>query len=163
MRAFTHGCWAHRQRVSTTILTRKNSQICLVLRTGFEPSTFGFESYTLPIEPPRHPYIILYSPVWNLIWFHCFLSARSLNCCSALVLLNWQPAVVDCPCPPPPLCRIEDNCFVVLLFVVGFLVVVFIGVCVILFMFLHVCACFLVCVGGFFFGGQHVLSGYSGL
>ena len=53
--ACTHGVWAHQQQVSTTLLTRKNSQIFLVLLTGFEPSSFGSESDALPIEPLRHP------------------------------------------------------------------------------------------------------------
>ena len=41
MRACTHGDWAHRQRVGTTFLTRKNSRMFLLLLTGFEPSSFG--------------------------------------------------------------------------------------------------------------------------
>ena len=41
VRAYTHGGWAHRQWVSTTFLTQKNSQIFLVLLTGFEPRSFG--------------------------------------------------------------------------------------------------------------------------
>ena len=40
MRAHTHRGWAHRQRVITTFLIRKNSQIFLVLLTGFEPRSF---------------------------------------------------------------------------------------------------------------------------
>ena len=35
--------------------SEKLSKFCLVLRTGFEPSTFGSESDTLLIEPPHHP------------------------------------------------------------------------------------------------------------
>ena len=53
-----HGGWAHRQRVSITFLTRKNSQMFLVLLTaGFEPSSFGsdWESDALLIEPPPSP------------------------------------------------------------------------------------------------------------
>ena len=38
----THGGVAHRQRVSTTLLTRKNWQFFLVFLTGFEPLSFGF-------------------------------------------------------------------------------------------------------------------------
>ena len=40
--------WAHRQRVTTTFLTRKNS-VFLVLLTGFEPSTFGS-----PVQRSNH-------------------------------------------------------------------------------------------------------------
>ena len=36
------------------IFTPKNSQILLVLLTGFEPRVFGSRSDALPIEPPRH-------------------------------------------------------------------------------------------------------------
>ena len=39
VRACTHRGWAHRQRVSATFLTWKNSHIFLVLLTGFEPSS----------------------------------------------------------------------------------------------------------------------------
>ena len=38
---YTHRGWAHQQRVSRTFLTQKNSQIFLVLLTGFKPQTFG--------------------------------------------------------------------------------------------------------------------------
>ena len=38
--AYTHGGWAHRQRVSTTFLTQKNSHIFLALLTGFKPRFF---------------------------------------------------------------------------------------------------------------------------
>ena len=41
VRAYTHWGWAHRQRVSTTFLTQKNSQILLVLLMGFKPQSFG--------------------------------------------------------------------------------------------------------------------------
>ena len=52
------GGWAHRQRVSTIYLTRKNSQMFIVLLTGFEPSSFGSESDDLLIKPPRHLTVI---------------------------------------------------------------------------------------------------------
>ena len=41
VRSYTHGGWAHRQRVTSTFFTRKNSQILLVLLTVFEPRSFG--------------------------------------------------------------------------------------------------------------------------
>ena len=43
VRAYTHGGGGvgHRQRVSTPLLTRKNSQFVLVRLTGFEPRSFG--------------------------------------------------------------------------------------------------------------------------
>ena len=37
--------------------SEKLSQFFLVLRTVFEPSTFGSKSDALPIEPPRHPIV----------------------------------------------------------------------------------------------------------
>ena len=36
-----YGVWVHRQRVSTTFLTQKNSQFLCVLLMGFEPWVFG--------------------------------------------------------------------------------------------------------------------------
>ena len=54
MRAYTHEGWAHRQRVSTTFLTRKNSQIFLVLLAGFEPRSIGSRVRRSTTEPPRH-------------------------------------------------------------------------------------------------------------
>ena len=41
VRMHTHGCWAHRQRVRTAFLTRKNSLFFLVFLTGFEPRVYG--------------------------------------------------------------------------------------------------------------------------
>ena len=41
LRAYTQGGWVHRQRVSITFLTRKNSQFFLVFQKGFEPWSFG--------------------------------------------------------------------------------------------------------------------------
>ena len=39
---YTRGGWAHRQRVDTTFLTRKNSHNCFLdLLTGFYPRVFG--------------------------------------------------------------------------------------------------------------------------
>ena len=53
---YTHGGWAHRQRVST-FLTRKNSQFVLVLLTGFEPRSFGSLSPTVyQVSHPVTPY-----------------------------------------------------------------------------------------------------------
>ena len=50
MRAYTHRGWAHRQRVRTNFLTRKNSKLfSVVLLTGFEPSTFGS-----PVQRSNH-------------------------------------------------------------------------------------------------------------
>ena len=62
MRAYITGVWAYRQRVITTFLTRKNSQVFLVLPTGFELGSgnpLDLESDALPTEPPRHPFSIL--------------------------------------------------------------------------------------------------------
>ena len=41
MRAYTHGDWAHRQRVSTSFDSEKPLYIFLVIMTGFEPRVFG--------------------------------------------------------------------------------------------------------------------------
>ena len=38
---YIHRSWAHWHRVRTTFLTQKNSQIFLVLLTGFKPLAFG--------------------------------------------------------------------------------------------------------------------------
>ena len=55
---YTRGLgWAHQQRISTTFLTRKNSQICLVLLTGLELGSlisYSIASHALPGEPSRH-------------------------------------------------------------------------------------------------------------
>ena len=55
MRACTHGGWTHRHRVSTTVLTRKNSHIFLVILTQAHTSGLWISSPTLPTEPPRQP------------------------------------------------------------------------------------------------------------
>ena len=47
--------WAYRQRVSTTVLTRKKSFRFLVLLTGFELGPWTVKSDALPTEPPRRP------------------------------------------------------------------------------------------------------------
>ena len=62
MRAYAHRVWAHRQRVSTTFLTRKNSQVFLVLLTGFEPRVMdsivyrGRHSTNWAATSPRNVY-----------------------------------------------------------------------------------------------------------
>ena len=38
------------------ILTQKNSQVFLVLRTGFEPQVFGSQVNALPTEPSCQPH-----------------------------------------------------------------------------------------------------------
>ena len=56
VRACTHRGWTRRQRVGTTFLTRKSSQVFLVLLAGFEPQSYGCLSPTLyQTEPPHHP------------------------------------------------------------------------------------------------------------
>ena len=54
MHAYIHGGWAHRQRVSTIFLTRKNSHNCylffIVLLMGFQTSGLRISS---PVEPPH--------------------------------------------------------------------------------------------------------------
>ena len=52
MRAYTHE--AHRQRVSTTFLTRKNS-VFLVSWRNSNPAPLGSQSNALTTEPTRHP------------------------------------------------------------------------------------------------------------
>ena len=58
MRAYTHGGWSPRQRLSTTFFTQKTlSQTFLVLLTrGSNLGSFDLESRdALPTEPRRHP------------------------------------------------------------------------------------------------------------
>ena len=60
MHAYTYGGWAHRQRVSTTFLTRKISQVFLVLLTGFELMLWNpldLESDALPIKNKFEPIV----------------------------------------------------------------------------------------------------------
>ena len=55
--SYTHGCWAHQQRVSTTVLTRKNSHnffLCSWRGWGLNLRSLDLEFDALPIEPPRH-------------------------------------------------------------------------------------------------------------
>ena len=57
------GDWAHRQRVSTTLFTRKNSHI-FFLCFGWDSNLwswnpFDLEADALPIEPPRPLVIII--------------------------------------------------------------------------------------------------------
>ena len=59
---FTWEIRAHRQRVSTTILTGKNSHNCFVCswrRRGSNLGSLDLESDALPTEPPRHPMILM--------------------------------------------------------------------------------------------------------
>ena len=58
MRAYTHGVWAHRQRVSTTFLTRKYAHKCFLCSwrgRGLNSGSLDLEFNALPIEPPRPP------------------------------------------------------------------------------------------------------------
>ena len=58
--AYTHGGWVHRQRVSTTFLTWKNSQICSCAPDGIRTSVLKLDleadALPLPTEPPRRPH-----------------------------------------------------------------------------------------------------------
>ena len=58
-RVYTRGGWAHRQRIRTTFLTRKNSShtFCLCSRRSSILGSWNpldVESVTLPTETPRH-------------------------------------------------------------------------------------------------------------
>ena len=57
VRIHTRGCWAHRQRVSTTFFTRKNSHTLswCSRRCPNLGSLNPQESDALPIEPPQSP------------------------------------------------------------------------------------------------------------
>ena len=79
--ACTHGGWAHRQRVSTIFLTRKNSQMFHVLLTGFKPSSFGSESNALPIE-----LVILLRLPWFCLHYYYYYSVVSLSLALSLCL-----------------------------------------------------------------------------
>ena len=55
MRAYTHGDWAHRQRVSTTFFySEKPHNFFLCFWRGSNLGSLDLESDALPIEPPRH-------------------------------------------------------------------------------------------------------------
>ena len=69
LRAYTHGGWAQR-RVSTTFWLGIFFIFfsCAPEGAGFEPSTLGFESNALSIEPPRHPMTCFLSALPFLIY-----------------------------------------------------------------------------------------------
>ena len=67
MRAYMHGGWAYRQRVSTTFWLWKTRNIFIVLRMGFEPLVFGSWVDALPIGSPCHPRCS-----WALVWKFLF-------------------------------------------------------------------------------------------
>ena len=79
MRAYPHGVWAHRQRVSQHNIfdSEKLWHIFLVLltQTGFEPQVFGYESDALPTEPPRMPTSFISSH--KTVKFVCWLLSKS--------------------------------------------------------------------------------------
>ena len=57
MHAYAHGGWARLQRVNTTFLTPKNSQICVYAPDEVRTRSWNpldLEIDALPIEPPRH-------------------------------------------------------------------------------------------------------------
>ena len=57
MRAYTHGGWAHRQRVSITFFYSEKLTNFLALLAGFEPViSLDLQSDGLLTEPPRHHY-----------------------------------------------------------------------------------------------------------
>ena len=63
------------------ILTRKKlSRIVLVLRTGFEPRVLVSRVDAVPIEPPRHPVMVLVVAVVNA---------------AVVVVVIWCVVVVD--------------------------------------------------------------------
>ena len=58
MRAYTNGSWAHRQRVSTTSLTRGKTQslsACVPDGRDSNPRPVDLQSNALTTEPTRHP------------------------------------------------------------------------------------------------------------
>ena len=95
MRAYTHGGWAHRQRVSATFLTRtKMWLIFLVLLTGFEPrGSFDLESDAPPIEPPVTPASAV--P-------HCGNTAREQLVLKGKMSRNWSSRKDSNPRPRGP-------------------------------------------------------------
>ena len=52
---YTHGGWAHRQRVSTTFLTRTKITFAFCSSRDWNLGPLDLESDFLPIEPSRHP------------------------------------------------------------------------------------------------------------
>ena len=61
MRAYTHGGWAHRHRVSTTFMTRKNSKFFLCSWQDSNPRTLDLQFIALTSEPTRHPGLRIYN------------------------------------------------------------------------------------------------------
>ena len=55
MHVYTHWGWAHRQRVSITFLTRKNSKFFLCSRRDSNPRPLDLLSNALSTEPTCHP------------------------------------------------------------------------------------------------------------
>ena len=101
MRAYTHGSRAHWQRVSTTFLTQKKSQIFLVLLTGFEPRSFGFwvwhsTNWAMLSCPQRHTQqadASLPAGCWARIWS----ARRRRTACWRAARQVWR----HCPASPP--------------------------------------------------------------
>ena len=72
VRAYTHGGWAHRQRISTTFSTQRNSQFFLMLLTGFEPRSFVLDPTSVEFDAlPTEPQPVT-SGVAQRQWLHFF-------------------------------------------------------------------------------------------
>ena len=72
VRAYSHGSWAHRQRISTTFLTRQNkSQVVLVLLMGLEPRIIEILSPTL--YQLNHPVIPQFGTYGTGISYYAFI------------------------------------------------------------------------------------------
>ena len=91
MHAYIHGGWAHRQRVSTTFWTRKNSKFFLCPWGDSNPRPLDLQSNTLTTEPTRHPisaFVLLYS--WHALHQRDKSFVHSPLMCLVLSLMLWS-------------------------------------------------------------------------
>ena len=67
LREYTHRGWAHWQRVSTTFLTKKNSEFFLCSWRDSNPQPLDLQSNALTTEPTRHPHECSKSNAWKSV------------------------------------------------------------------------------------------------
>ena len=110
--AYTHRGWAHRQRVSTALFTRKNSHkffLCSWRRRGLNLLSLYLESDALPTELPRLPGLGLYNKSSTLFKSHeIFFSSHDFG-------LQQSKLPSRIPPPPPvslPLCCSDVHWYV---------------------------------------------------
>ena len=99
--AYTHRGWTHRQRVST-FLTKRTSQIFLVLLTGFQPRAFGSSvwrstNWAIPFK------FFIYS--FRVSASQCDHELMTLNTAVALIFMTMSihvPVLIWLILIPPP-------------------------------------------------------------